>query len=428
MWTMGKRSRKRNRGAGKPPSTPDREARPLVHVRVALADMDLAAAAPLIKPAILYADKVTVYSPAATMLRHVHEFAGLSDPREQVLAMLEIARDVPTLRNQLGVDDATLESFKAFMSLDRRVVRLAEQQFGGAPEIESLYAGLDELSVQWRSEMPAAVASATDAVGGAELMTAVEAGAVTVADVVTHDSARVVAGALRAATGEEYRGMTDELVEGFVARTIETLGDSRSFPLLDADSSGLIRALEAQAGSRVRGTGSHGEEVAAAAQFMGFLPYFEELRMTEILELRSELREPLLRFRSAMARMSTTFGQTALDEGFASEVADAWRTDVEPALLDIRETLAEHGLLRETASVAFGDPRRLLVEAGGVFAAASTPAISLSHLMTAAVAAGITVSDVIGRAVVGRQAARRAARNHAFYFLHRVATESERNA
>lgn len=55
---------------------------------------------------------------------------------------------------------------------------------------------------------------------------------------------------------------------------------------------------------------------------------------------------------------------------FEVEVKDAWRRNVAPALADIREALAEHRLLSETASIAFGNPRRLMAEAGGVLATA----------------------------------------------------------
>src|SRR5438477_28816 len=84
------------------------------------------------------------------------------------------------------------------------------------------------------------------------------------------------------------------------------------------------------------------------------------------VDLRRHLTAPLVRFRGEMGRLATEFEARSFDPGFSAEVEDAWRTRVEPALVDIREALAEHGLLREVASVALGDPRRLIAEAGGV--------------------------------------------------------------
>jgi hypothetical protein len=160
---------------------------------------------------------------------------------------------------------------------------------------------------------------------------------------------------------------------------------------------------------------------------MEYLPNFVNLRMDEVIDLRSKLSSPLVRFRSEIARMSEEFEARPLDPDFAQEVEDAWRARVEPALLEIRETLAEHGLLREVASIALGDPRRLILEAGGVIAAAHGQILSLSGIMTAATAAAIPAADLIARAVAAAQSGKKGARRNAFYFLHRVAREAERH-
>jgi len=49
---------------------------PQVHVKVVHAAGDLRTASGLVKPALLYADKVTIYSPGAWMLRSVDELAS----------------------------------------------------------------------------------------------------------------------------------------------------------------------------------------------------------------------------------------------------------------------------------------------------------------------------------------------------------------
>ena len=149
--------------------------------------------------------------------------------------------------------------------------------------------------------------------------------------------------------------------------------------MLDAASSGLVRALEREmslihSDHAVR----HGTEVSSAAAFMGYLPYFPHLPMDEVLDLRRRLSEPLRSFRGALAKLSRDFEARSFDEAFEVEVQDAWRLQVAPALEEIRETLAEHGFLSEVASVALGDPRRLLAEAGGVIAAAHGDVISLA--------------------------------------------------
>jgi hypothetical protein len=66
--------------------------------------------------------------------------------------------------------------------------------------------------------------------------------------------------------------------------------------------------------------------------------------MDDALDLRGSLSRPLKRFRAAMARLSREFESRPIDDAF--ELEDAWRRDVDPALQEIREALAERGLLK----------------------------------------------------------------------------------
>lgn len=247
------------------------------------------------------------------------------------------------------------------------------------------------------------------------------------ADITSATTSGVVADSVKAAMGTSSPAHTEEVVEAFMAKAIQIVLDPASFPLLDAQASGLIRALEQTMSVQTSPSAMRrGAEVDAAARFMGYLPYFPELPMDEVLDLRQTLHGPLSRFRSEMVSISKEFESRPIDDGFEVEVEDASRSRVEPALADIREALSEHGLLREVASVALGDPRRLLFEAGGVFAAAQGDLLALSKLMTLGAAAGTPMVDVLSRAISKAREARKITREHAFYFLHRVREEASR--
>lgn len=98
---------------------------------------------------------------------------------------------------------------------------------------------------------------------------------------------------------------------------------------------------------------------------MGYMPTFPLMSMDEVLDLRNSVGSPLLRFRAAIARMSSTFAREPFDADFEVEVEDAWRKEVAEAMADIREAFGEHRLLKEFASISSGDLSSLLVEAGG---------------------------------------------------------------
>lgn len=353
----------------------------------------------LVKPALLYADKVTIYSPAAWMLKSVDEFAQLSDPRAQVSAMLDLLRNAPALAPDLKIDEGTLRQLLTLLTLDRSKVRTAGRALGGAGEIDDFYRQLDGLQQMWQEQMPEALAGATEAIGGSELLPAIRSGVVHVADMTSATSSAVIGHAVSAALGDSSAGDSDALVEAFMSLAIETVLDDYAFPLLDAQASGLMRAvadiveLRPSERSTRRAT-----EISAAAAFMAYLPYFPELPMDEVLDLRNRLEGPLGRFRGEMALLSAEFSHRPIDDDFVVEVQDAWRSTVEPALIDIREALAEQGFLRQAASIALGDPRRMLVDAGGVLAAAQGDLISLSKFATIGAALGAPLALIVRRA------------------------------
>lgn len=423
---MGKVSRRPNR-RGRERRRPLEDAGPTVHVKIAHAASHLDAVTSLAKASVLYADKVTVYSPVASMLRSVDELAKLDDPRQQVLTTLSIVQSIPSMSSEINIDEQTLQQFLAFLTIDRRTARRISRTSHDKKLVDKLHSKLDHLAATWAQDMPRVIEKCRRAVGGDELFSALEAGVLEVADVATDSRSQVAAECLRAAQGDPSNGTIDGLVGGLVARIVEMLSEPLVFPLLDAESSHLVRALEEEARlDPSEHALRRSSEITTAATVMGYLPYFVDLPMDEIVDLRRVLRTPLTRFRSAMAELSREFGSRPTDEEFKNEIEDAWRTNIAPALLEIRELLAEHGLLRQTASVALGDPKRIIAEAGGVVIAAASDVVSLSRMLTAAIAAGVPVADLMGRALKNVRDGRQRALTHKFYFLHQLGIEAER--
>jgi hypothetical protein len=419
-----RRKKRKSRSRGKAPAP-----QPQVHVKVALAEKDFREATALIKPAVLYADRVTIYSPFAALLSAAMNLGTLPDRREQLDAILEIVDKVPSLGRQLQMPPEQLRQFNAFLNVDPRIVRRIGRIHGPGNDIEGLYEKLEEFDSIWEKQIPQVLGEIRSNFGADELLWAMESGCIAVADLGTTSNRDYVAAALRAASGDSDDGDLDQVISSFAARLVEILTEHRSFPLLDDASANLARSLEQEAGVQVSSRSMRrGAEVSSAVSFMGFLPSFDHLWMSEILDLRNELRGPLGRFRSALVTLSREFEMRPFDEGFAVELEDAWRQQVAPALAEIRETLGEHGLLKEMASIALGDPRRLMIEAGGVVATGHGDVLSLPGLMTAGLAAGLPIADTVGRALLRTIEVRRGVRTNAFFFLHRLESEAAKRA
>lgn len=413
---MSKKDKKRRRNS----TGPTGGGTPKVRVKVAVADSDLDAATRLVKPALLYADSVTLYSPAASMVNELAGLTRLSTPQEQLAVTLQLVQAVPALAEQSGLSADMLEHASTLTGLDSTTLRAIGRATGEEESVGQVLNALEALSETWGG-LEEALAQARENIGGTELFQAIDRGVVSVASLQSTAGAQELADAVAAATGDAQAGALDDLLAAFVGQTLEALTDGKSFPLLDAHTTGLIRALARETNATPSEENlRRGAEVSAAVAFMGFLPHFVALGMDEVLDLRRELDTPLKRFRGAVARMSREFRNRPIDEGFAADAETAWRTTVEPALVDIREALAEHRLLREVASVALGDPRRLITEAGGVLAASMGGVISMSSIVLAGAMAGVPALDVALRAIRERERNSQEITKNSFYFLHCV--------
>lgn len=399
-------------------------------MQIAHGGSDLAEAARLAKPAILYADRVTIYSPAASLLRSVEEMASVTDPATRAAIVLQIAEAVPSLGWDLNVDPGTMNVMSTFLSLDPAVAR-SLLRTSGVPgdQVDDLFRMVDEMQSVWDEQMPVAVTRAREAAGASDLWRAVEDGAVEVHDIVRGRQVDAVQEAVQLASGHRPASdeLTDVMIGEFVKLVVKMVTQRDAFPLLDPQSGGLIRSLEREAEViPSRGAMQRGAEVDSAARFMGFLPSFDVLPMDEVLDLRVELRGPLVRYRSAVATLSRDFESRIIDDEFVGEVEDAWRRSVEPSLAEIRELSGDLGLLRQAASIAATDPQRLLKEAGGVLVLRFGDLLAISGMVTAASALAVPALDVTARAVAAKVEGRKGARRSAFYFLHKLADETKR--
>ena len=408
---MGSRSRRRERerlAALGPP----------VHINV-IAPVDLAGLADLIKPAVLYADRVTIYSPTAALLHGVTQFGDLTHPADQLVAIVELASLVPSAL-PLDFQPDAVAGIEAYLRMSPTQRQQFRRMSGGRANFDELDAMVDGIRRMWEVDMPRVVEQIIESTRAGDLIGAIRAGAVEVAPLADRSPTDHVAGTVAAATTPRGERVPDPAFDGFLETVIDLVSGVDGFPLLDSDACGLVQSMERESVVLFSDSAAtRSSEVDAASRFMAFLPSFPQMRLNEVLDLRKTIDGPLVRFRAEMVRLAQDFSRPT-DDSFVAEVEDAWRHHVEPALAEIRESLAEHGLLREVASIARGDARRIFTDAGAVVAASHTNLVNLSAMVTMGAAAALPALDVVGRAVNGRMEARADARRQGFYFLHKV--------
>lgn len=215
---------------------------------------------------------------------------------------------------------------------------------------------------------------------------------------------------------------TGDVWGAFVVEMLRYFNDPSYVVLLDDFLGGI--AAQAIRQGRVHKEALRRDDSAEAvigAGLIARLPAFTEIPMLEVLELRRDLAGPLVRYRSAVASLRTD----AIDPYSPSreEVVDLlWRERVAPALLDMTEQLAEHGLIREIAR-SFGTDVRAVISGLPLRASLTIGAGSALQLGTAveAVAAGIAaLAPPVVAGVGSRQQTRLDIQKGDFYYLYRL--------
>lgn len=361
----------------------------------------------LCKAALLYGDEVTLYSTSAILLTSVEQRGAL------------IAADLVTLLEQVAPvvfgDQAT------------RVVRLlaeVRRQHGSAADREVASSAPELVGMLLELVRPVFEELAEQA-GAAELKAALDSGLLRLDPLGTDQPADTGAAALLTDPG----AATGAVIAAFIERVGSLLASGDAYPLFDDALGGFVRAgIENGLFKPLPAGGARARQAGTAAGLLERLPSFPRARMDEVLGIRDELREPLVRFRAAMVQITGAMHAQATDDAFGDEVEQVWRGTVDPALQEIRDRIDDHGHLRELTKIARTTDLRaglkaLPVASGGLVLAASRASNLrevLTVVATATAAAATAAAPVLIRAALERNEGLRQVSRDRFYFLYRA--------
>lgn len=186
----------------------------------------------------------------------------------------------------------------------------------------------------------------------------------------------------------------DELTLEFFDLIAEATANGSTYPLFDAISGDLLRAgVDLGVVAPSESSVARGRHSGLASELMGRLPLFENATVKEILDIRRELENPLVRFRGAVIGFSEEIRAAAWDSDFASDADMVFRKEVEPAVLELEEDVKSNGDLNELALRTFR-PGDAAVGLGVMFT-------SLTHLPAVA---AVALGSGVAAAMTGRRA------------------------
>jgi hypothetical protein len=354
----------------------------------------------LVKPALIYADAVTLISPVASLLQAAVDVGASED-----LTMALVRQLGPTL------DPQAAEAFAHYDELTRKRRPTREEKRQIAQFRDLLAQGSEELFAKSREILAEA--------GANELLPAIQAGLVQVDPVIrgTDDAVAEVASAVAMAAGVE--AANDSLIaESFMARVRDLLADPFAYPLFDEMVGEIVRSHVAEGLFEVGTvTTRRGKQVTAASRLLETLPAFPAASIEEILDIRQELLGPLTNFRAAVAEMERLIQSAAYDADFPAEVEDLYLEKVAPALQEIAELVRDNSYLRQLMRAGVGDAKSILT---GVLTMGVAGLAGVSHLAAAALAAGVPTAAAALRSALATKTAQREIEGHHLFFLYRT--------
>lgn len=347
----------------------------------------------LVKPALLYADTVTLYSPAAVMLASISQSAVL-DRNQRVLFLRQIYPLLEPARAQ------QLEQlFYAFSILSKKPRGKSRQEIILYERLKRQLDALDnEVDKIWEEELVPIVEHMLESSSANQLYSAISKEILKI-DPLVKDGA--ILG-------------TDQYVDAFVSKLSEILKNRGEYPLFDEPTGTLVRhGVEEGFFNTTDISRRRGKQVAAASSFLERLPAFSAASVDEVVGIRDELRVPLIRFRSAMVELGNAIESAAYEDGFSEEVDEIYRSRVEPAILDLEEAVHSNSYLRVLVGEVVSDAKAIL-------AATITFGVAQSADLPTLLAGGAAVVPAIAAAGVKHRQASTGIKKNEMYFLYQT--------
>jgi len=335
--------------------------------------LDLAEDLDLVKASLLYADKVRLCSVGSSFLSAIAQYAEAPEKERAKL----VVRYLPVLQPSMGADEIHfMEAAVGMRSRreERSISKRTRKEILGMVREEG-------------EELRAAVLHQHRAAGIEGFRAAVREGLLEVHTFRQTSVEALIEAQLRG-NGDWLRGVdiADVLVE-YLDLASEAVMDGTTYPLLDAPTAEFVTAVEGAGFAEIPvPAADRGRYSGLARDLLRRLPLFEMATIDEVLDIRRDLRVPLLGFRQAVGGFAREVRTAAWQVGFADEAEALFREKVEPEVEKIEHAVKENASYAELGRRAIRHGATGL--AGGVVGGFLASASSLTEVSSAALLGG----------------------------------------
>lgn len=357
----------------------------------------------LVKTALLYSDKVTLYSMATSMLAFVLALNHLNISQKmdfivQIAPVIMkgeqkevLVKNMPALRIMMAN--------RGSLSPDQLL-----QLLNFESQIETLWepmrAQIEQMAVQ---------------AGVPELDKAINTGLVTVELFGAGQGQKSNYVRLDDIVANQKSADSNKMIAEYLNSIARVLIEGDTYPLFDNMTGDIIRHMVQEDRIQVsEARAARGKHTLLARNLLEKLPLFEEATVDEVIDIRKELDRSLVNFRKAVIDFSNDVKTAAWDKEFPFEADNIFHKEVAPAILEIEEQVKQSRSLVNLVARLTTKP----IVTGGALSVLLSPLQAIPELagIGGFVAAGTTVALEYRELLKERKAVE----NNQLYFYYKV--------
>jgi hypothetical protein len=368
----------------------------------------------MVKAAILYADKVKLYSPKVPSILAISRFNNF--PLNLRLEFFE--KIIPYLSSADNADklSASLKEYRKVQHKQQLDIHELQLKKEFEKKLEQNWKYIAEQTSQFVAE------SQID-----QINSAIKAGVLELHEFENSDNDSAALNLLIESTAAATSLKANRLVSKpdqdrhwigeFVEHISNSVSDDSTYPLLDNLTGNLVTAGLSSKTPENSGFGiERGKQTELARYLLERLPLFEQASVDQILDIRKELDKPLARFRGAIIKYSEDIKSTPWGNDFPPEADKIYLRDVKPALLDMEEDIQSNKFLATLVRKLAEKPA--VLPTGSLFSIAISQFSSLPKELAASLGIGLASASLIYEAYAEWARKNQAIEQNKLYFYY----------
>lgn len=210
-------------------------------------------------------------------------------------------------------------------------------------------------------------------------------------------------------------------LDGFVNALKQLLANPNSHLLFDQAIIQLVDAMVREDVAEVNVVAAQtAKKLATGTRLIERLPTFPNAPIDELIRTKSDLSEPLVRYRGAVKNLSSKLTTEPFDPSLNAEIDELWYDEVAPSLQALRDDLGRTRLVSETAKNLATDVKTVVSGGVGVSLLVGVQtALEQASWTAAVVGAGGGILETV-KASREPLKSRETAKAHELYYLHAV--------